>query len=277
MARLRALAKSFTDQVRKTLVPMLPQLVASGNAELGQLDSMRMDDIEDEVDEAIGATRRRWEQDNSLADILALASVAASRMINSTGRQFNASVQRTTGQARFIPEPNGTAARITTFAKRNRELISNAISDQVARIKQTIVGGISGSRPLSAILSGIVKAAKTFGRRLVNIARDQSEKIQSQINTARMQAMGIKRFRWIAQFDDRVRPHHEEINGKIFEVGKGDPEDGMPGDAFACRCIAGIIIPKGATRAQSTAIKANQKRRLRGTNYPPPPPKKKKT
>lgn len=213
---------------------MIPTLVASGNAELGQFDSLRMDDIEDEVDEAIEVTRRRWEQDNTLADILALASVAATRMINSTGRQFNASVQRTTGQARFFPEPSGTAARIKTFAKRNRELISNAISDQVARIKQTIVGGIAASRPVSAIRKGIVKAAKTFGRRLVNIARDQSEKIQSQINTARMKVMGIKKFRWISQADDRVRPHHEEINGKIFEVGKGDPEDGMPGDAVNC-------------------------------------------
>lgn len=254
---------------------MLPQLVASGNAELGQLDSLRMDDIEDEVDEAIAVTQRRWEQDNTLADILALASIAASRMINSTGRQFNARVQTATGQQRFIPEPNGTAARIRTFAKRNRELISNAISDQVARIKQTIVGGIAGSRPLSAIRKGIVKTAKTFGRRLVNIARDQSEKIQSQINTARMQAVGIKRFVWINQGDDRVRPHHEEINGQTFVVGKGDPQDGMPGDAPLCRCIAGIIIPKGATPAQRATIEKNRERRLKATNRPAPEAKAK--
>lgn len=47
---------------------------------------------------------------------------------------------------------------------------------------------------------------------------------------------GSPRWRWRTRGDDRVRPSHRRLEGRVFKIGEGDPQEGQAGDAWGCRC-----------------------------------------
>jgi len=51
-------------------------------------------------------------------------------------------------------------------------------------------------------------------------------------------AEGERFFEWRTVGDDRVRPEHVALDGRIYPLGEGHPEEGFPGDAHGCRCMA---------------------------------------
>lgn len=48
---------------------------------------------------------------------------------------------------------------------------------------------------------------------------------------------GVTHFRWISMRDERVRPLHQTLHGKVFTM-QGHPTEGYPGQPFNCRCVA---------------------------------------
>ncbi|NDV88246.1 hypothetical protein GTW51_16220 [Aurantimonas aggregata] len=57
------------------------------------------------------------------------------------------------------------------------------------------------------------------------------------INAERQQALGIGQYIWRSRDDRRVRPLHARHDDQVFDWDE-PPEDGHPGEAFNCRCIA---------------------------------------
>jgi len=51
-------------------------------------------------------------------------------------------------------------------------------------------------------------------------------------------AEGERFFEWRTVGDDRVRPEHVALDGRVYPLGEGHPEEGFPGDAHGCRCMA---------------------------------------
>ena len=87
------------------------------------------------------------------------------------------------------------------------------------------------------------------------IARDQTSKINTAVNMARMESIGIEKYVWRTAKDNRVvgKPggkypeggamhgDHWEREGKVFRVDT-PPHDGHPGYAINCRCYCEPII-----------------------------------
>jgi len=93
-------------------------------------------------------------------------------------------------------------------------------------------------------------------RRAELLARDQTLKLNSQINRGRQQAVGITHYRWSTSHDERVRRAHQALSGTIQSwdappmVGLGRCEH--PGGDYQCRCIAiPIVRHDSAVRADS--------------------------
>lgn len=96
--------------------------------------------------------------------------------------------------------------------------------------------------------------------RAVLIARDQTTKLAGAVNMHRQTAAGVRRFRWSTSSDERVRPSHRAVDGKVFEWATGadlDDEDGttFPGQPINCRCVAVPVIeeleaPEGEAQAE---------------------------
>lgn len=91
-------------------------------------------------------------------------------------------------------------------------------------------------------------------RRAELIARDQTLKASGQLQEARQRQAGITRYVWTTSLDERVRPDHVALEGRIFswddppitnmsEVRKGRPERrGHPGSDYQCRCTADPVL-----------------------------------
>jgi hypothetical protein len=65
---------------------------------------------------------------------------------------------------------------------------------------------------------------------------------QAKVSQAINNVSGVTHFRWITRRDDRVRDSHKKLHYKVVPIG-GDPQEGYPGEAWGCRCIAEPIIP----------------------------------
>jgi len=94
----------------------------------------------------------------------------------------------------------------------------------------------------------VVPVATKYKGRAKLIARDQTAKLNADLNQTRQEALGIEEYRWVTAKDDRVRPTHAANEGKIFrwDARPGQPgypnATGHPGKDIQCRCIAQPII-----------------------------------
>ena len=86
-------------------------------------------------------------------------------------------------------------------------------------------------------------------RRAELIARDQTLKLNGQINQNRQRAAGITQYAWRAVGDERTRPMHADLDGTIhsWDAPPVVSEDGRmehPGGDYQCRCGADPVTPE---------------------------------
>ena len=79
------------------------------------------------------------------------------------------------------------------------------------------------------------------------LARQETSLLMSQFREERYKSVGVERYMWSTSGDQRVRPYHKRLNGKVFTWDnppivneRGDRKH--PGQDFGCRCIAIPII-----------------------------------
>jgi SPP1 gp7 family putative phage head morphogenesis protein len=75
------------------------------------------------------------------------------------------------------------------------------------------------------------------------IARDQTLKLNGQINRHRQLAVGVEEYIWDTSGDERVRESHARLDGQKFSW-HAPPSVGHPGQDFQCRCTAIPVIPE---------------------------------
>ena len=136
------------------------------------------------------------------------------------------------------------AAYLDAASARNAGLITSLGDDAVGRVQRIVTDAIIRGTPVKDTRKAI---AETFGvsdSRAQLIARDQTAKLNSDLNRIRHQQAGIEQYRWVTSHDERVRPRHRGLDGKIY--GYDEPtgaEQGLPpGQPIQCRCIAQAIV-----------------------------------
>lgn len=92
---------------------------------------------------------------------------------------------------------------------------------------------------------GLVAKRKNHAKFL---ARNQVQNYNSITTKLRAQNLGITKAVWITAGDERVRPSHEDRDGKEFDLSVGlhssiDGETTLPGLPPNCRCTYELIIP----------------------------------
>lgn len=87
----------------------------------------------------------------------------------------------------------------------------------------------------------IKKLRNWVRRRNQLVARDQAGNIYSSEIKELALVNDIKRFKWVTEGDNRVRPTHVVRNGKIYQF---KTVDYLPGSEILCRCFANPIKPK---------------------------------
>lgn len=120
--------------------------------------------------------------------------------------------------------------QITRAIRRNIGLIKDIGDEQRVALADLFVS--KGTPSVSQIreTTGAIKSKAEFW------ATDQTLKVNAEITRERATAAGFVGYRWHTSEDERVRPEHAELDGKLFRW-DSPPSVGHPGEDYRCRCI----------------------------------------
>lgn len=135
------------------------------------------------------------------------------------------------------------SSMVNTWAANNVGLIQNAEGTFLDEVQAAVVDGLVEGRSTEDIARTIEERGQVARSRARLIARDQVATLNHDITRQRQTALGLDKYRWTTSLDERVRDEHEKRHGKVFHW-DDPPEDGHPGQAINCRCVATPVVPK---------------------------------
>jgi SPP1 gp7 family putative phage head morphogenesis protein len=219
------------------------------------------------------ARESEYVNDSAKSDFRSLINSIASNFINIDGfayltaRQnavdvdyfhksnFLAAFERVAGiNVRQIFEDEKLKTVIDAHVKENVDLIKSIPKEYFQRVQNVVLEGISDGLSSGTIAKQLLtqgKDAKNIGvlgitqRRAKIIARDQTAKLNGQVNSKRQQNLGITDYKWRTSKDNRVRHAHRELEGVQFswKDPSNRPPDGLdPGQPILCRCVAEAVV-----------------------------------
>ncbi|MEI6806776.1 MAG: phage minor head protein [Myxococcaceae bacterium] len=190
--------------------------------------------LEDKLAQLVGSTRVAW----VLGDI-------AKKIESITQEDF---------QKQLAPVLGVTALAIPTadelrklFVQQNMKLIKSLSENHLNQVEQIVLTGLrqgSHVRDLERIIRNQLGVTKQQAQL---IARDQVSKYSGDLTKHNQTYVGITHYRWETSRDERVRPEHKALDGKIF-AWDSPPVSHRSGDRFhprqgyRCRCDAIPVI-----------------------------------
>lgn len=136
------------------------------------------------------------------------------------------------------------SAQLEKWIQENVGLIKTIPEETLDRMQKIVYDGFTQGRPTARMVKEIQQAYGVGRRRAELIARDQTAKLNGQIQQAQQRDAGITEYIWYTCMDGRVRHRHRELHGKKFRwddppvVDKKSDRKCHPGQDFQCRCIA---------------------------------------
>lgn len=132
-------------------------------------------------------------------------------------------------------------------ARRNADLIKSQSDDMIRRIELATIQNQIAGNPVSVLRKKLTEEFGIADRRAKLIARDQTAKLNSDLNRIRQEQAAVERYQWMTSHDERVRELHRRIDGNEYQWGKPTgAESGLPpGQPIQCRCVARGIVRFG--------------------------------
>lgn len=136
------------------------------------------------------------------------------------------------------------AGYLETAATRNVGLIRGLSADLVKRIQERVTTALIQGVTSKALRKTLTEEFGIADRRAQLIAQDQIEKLNSDMNRIRHEQAGVTSYRWMTSRDERVRPLHQKLEGKVYKYGEPTGAEGglPPGQPIRCRCVARGIV-----------------------------------
>lgn len=129
------------------------------------------------------------------------------------------------------------AVKLAEFRDRNISLVENAARVYAEDVRNIFESPEALGRRVEDLKADLLSRGNVSESRAELIARDQTLKLNGQINEARQTAAGVDKYTWSTSRDERVRESHAELEGEVFDW-SSPPEVGHPGQDFQCRCVA---------------------------------------
>lgn len=133
---------------------------------------------------------------------------------------------------------------LETAATRSAGLIRGLSEATIQRVQTRVTNAVLNGIPAADLRKQLTEEFGFSDKRAKVIARDQIAKTTSDLNRIRHTQAGITEYVWRTSRDERVRPRHEQCDGKTYTYGKPtDAEEGLPpGQPILCRCVAQAIV-----------------------------------
>lgn len=131
----------------------------------------------------------------------------------------------------------------------NVGLIKTIPQEGLGKMKDIVYDGFTSGKTTTRIVKDIRKVYGVTRRHARLLARDQTAKLNGQIQRAQQMDAGITEYIWDTCGDERVRKSHKELNGKKFSWNEAPlNSDGRrchPGQDYQCRCVGRPVFRRG--------------------------------
>ncbi len=140
------------------------------------------------------------------------------------------------------------AEHLRQWVGENVSLIKSLPEGTLDQVESIVYDGFANGKTTTRMVKEIQRAYGIGRRRAELIARDQTAKLNGEIQRAQQLDAGITEYIWSTTGDGRVRKSHRELEGKKFSW--NDPpenSDGRkchPGQDFQCRCIGRPVFDR---------------------------------
>ena len=132
-------------------------------------------------------------------------------------------------------------AQVQAATQTSVALIRGLNDDLAKKVEFTVLDAAQREQTTSELAQRLRKELGVSRDRARLIASDQVSSLNATLNRVRHQQVGLDRYVWETMMDDRVRPDHQDRQGRIF-FWDDPPPDGHPGQPINCRCVAAAYV-----------------------------------
>lgn len=229
---LRVILREMARETRKRIVPLAVVEIQASRAIVRDADrSWFRRLLEMSIDLAISA-------EGMVGRILGLEAERHTKRFMETAKQ-------TLGiDLAAVVRQEDLGGYLQAAATRNAALIKGLADEMVKRVQETVTRAVINGMPVAELRKELTRQFHFGDNRARLIARDQVAKLNSDLNKIRHQQAGLSEYRWRTSADERVRPRHRDLEGKVYKYGEptGAEEGLPPGQPIQCRCIAQAIV-----------------------------------
>lgn len=143
-----------------------------------------------------------------------------------------------------VIEAEDLSKYLDAAALRNAGLITGMTDDLVKRIQTVTTNSLISGETVGSLQKKLKAEFELSDARARLIARDQTNKLNADLNRIRQQQAEVNKYTWRTSRDERVREDHRRVNGEVYEYGEptGVKSGAEPGQDIQCRCIAQGVI-----------------------------------
>lgn len=140
--------------------------------------------------------------------------------------------------------------QLVKWVDENVSLIKTIPQDTLDKMKDIVYDGFENGKTTTRMVKDIQNAYGISRRRAELIARDQTAKLNGQIQRAQQMDAGITEYMWYSCHDERVRQRHRELDGQKFSWNEPPVVDAKtgrrchPGQDYQCRCIGRPVFDR---------------------------------
>lgn len=242
----KAVERMRKDYERELKKQIKPTNAAAMDANLGAQLGFMFGGLEDKWGKFFGKLARN------------LAGRVVNRINQTSKRNLDASLKDLSGGL-TIKTPKMPAAMLSELQAATRVnvgLIKSIQSQYHEKVFQAVMNNVGDAEAIKGAAEKLVSKTyhigETVSERAAFIARDQTSKLTTATNSARMKSAGVTRFRWRhsgGSYDPRKL--HLGYDGQEFDIDnppvidERSGERGLPGQAINCRCYMIPVIDFG--------------------------------
>lgn len=251
---LRRLQRAFERAVLGVLLPVLPALLerARLSRPTGGDAPVRLDDAAEDLDALIAELRALAAVGGALFDRAVVETIANRLAVQVSGfqrRQLSRQAKRAIGVDVVAAEP-WLAEHLRLFVSDNVALVKSIPAQQLDRLEALLHRAVRSDLRVEVLRDEIGRVFAKGRQRAELIARDQTLKLNGELNDLRMREIGVRQAHWSDSNDGRERKQHRRLGaandgkGVLYDLdGSGpvvDPKSGKrakPGEEVQCRCV----------------------------------------
>jgi SPP1 gp7 family putative phage head morphogenesis protein len=136
----------------------------------------------------------------------------------------------------------GIGGVVSHFRAWNVQLMADAGRDYAASVGAILDDPASWGLRVEELATQIEERGGVSESHAELIARDQTLKLNGQVNQYRQQAAGVDAYIWSGSLDERERETHLAHEGEKIAWVNAPADTGHPGQDIQCRCVAMPVI-----------------------------------